>query len=161
MKRLLLLISILGGLGLLGPVFAASVARDTYIVQPHLILLDEPQNVGVLYWREEIGKYDPTAVIVFGHGIMVGPTWCVSRYDGAIAPVKTVVDLIRNDYPHQRIYLLICNPSGISLDSPGVSYAKVNVWKFPDTYFLRYNTLDDMFDVDNAGGLDEFVHNPL
>ena len=128
--------------------------------ESRIILLDEPQNVGMFYWEREIKKSDPDPILVFGHGANIGGVWFVSRYDGKIAPVNWVVNKIRKEFPSQRIYLIICNPGGIDLDIPGVSYAKVNVWKFPDVNFLSGATLDDMFDMDNAGALDEFIHNP-
>lgn len=111
------------------------------------------------FWREEINKVYPDAVVVFAHGTDFGDRWYVWIDEGSVAPVEQVVIRLRRTYPTSRIVLIVCNPGGYTLDAPGVSYAKDNVWVSPDQVVGSLNILRDRMH-DYVGSFDEFVHNP-
>jgi hypothetical protein len=136
-------------------------ARPITPSRPHTILYGGPSlSVAVSHWKVDILEQDPDPIIITGHGGSVGGLWFITRLDGAITPVESIVARARKQYPSQRIYLLVCNPGNITLDIPGVTYALKNVWLLPDSVLLEDEGLDEILGRDSAGSLDEFIHNP-
>lgn len=122
-------------------------------------------NPCVIYWREEAQRYfHEDVLLVVGHGNGEDGVWMIHddiAREGTSGkePVVMLIARLREKYPHHRIVLICCNPDGIAVDAPGVSYALKNVWMFPDSVLEPGKGFDELTGEDEAGSFDEFVHN--
>lgn len=110
-------------------------------------------------WLDEIGLRYADAVAVFVHGNTHAETgeWYAYPSVGIAVPMEELVEELRETYPDDRIVLLVCNPDGLELDSPGVTYAKANVWVIPDRFV--HPLLQPFRKPGNVGSVFDMEHN--
>lgn len=130
-----------------------------------LILSSDGFHLATDHWEAEVRSEYDDAIVVFTHG-NTGPDgrwWAYN--DAGMQPMERLVRRIRNNNPDRQIVLIACNPDGHRLDAAGVTYARVNVWIWPDRSLRpavdRLREQRELLIGDTAGDLDEFVVNPL
>lgn len=128
-----------------------------------LVVYGEHHNNSIQYWEREAKSYfDEDVVMIVGHGGLNDKgVWIIqNQIDGSEEPVEYAVFRARRDFPGRRIILICCNEAGVTLNFPGVSYAKENVWFYPDSIFEPGHNLDQLIGQPGAGDYRDFVHNP-
>lgn len=106
-----------------------------------------------LAWRDLILARFENPVVVIGHGGDLDGVWHVFPDGGRDPmPVSAVAWAMHDAFPGRPVVLLICNHEGHDLDTPGVFYARTDVWSIPDAVARRRHASKD----DAAGSFDEF-----
>lgn len=112
-------------------------------------------------WATETETRYPEFFLIVAHGQTLDGEWHVFPDEGDPVPTSDAVAVFRERGVDERIVLVVCNPQGHSLNSPGVSYARKTVWSQPDRFLtFRIAAVFRDHPEDGIGSIDEFVHNP-
>lgn len=119
--------------------------------------------IGLDLWSREAARRYDKFVLLAVHGVSMNDNWYavgdIPRRH--VTPMPILISQVKKKFPGYRIVMIVCNPGNLSVDYPGVSYARKNVWVTPDSFVgIFTNTLRDI-PVDGVGNIDEFIENPV
>ena len=131
-----------------------------------IVLAAEYFNPCSLHWKTEVERRYDDAILLLVHG-NTGPDgewWAYPQYEAPL-PMRHLVARIRLLNPGKRIVLVACNPGDLKLDIRNITYARENVWMFPDrnsaTNMDAMDRRKNPFDkqTGGCGSIFEFVEN--
>jgi len=134
------------------------------VLFPHqeitMVVGAEGTNASAIYWQQEVEKRYDDAVMLIVHGNTRNGEWYAYPDFESPIPMECAVERLKKRFPGRRIVLVACNPDGLTFDIPGVTYAKENVYFWPDHNVLT--DLDAKYPEDGGGigSIWEFIENP-
>jgi hypothetical protein len=129
----------------------------------HLYEVSFADVVSAWFWEFYDAEYSQGRGIAFvvGHGWDFEGEWYLWSSDDRILIVREIVDDVRKQYPGDVIVLIVCNPGGYVLDTPGVAYAKNDIWVLPDSRIDTEFVVNARRQDNVTGQASEFVFNPF
>jgi hypothetical protein len=108
---------------------------------------------------ETASRYE-SFVLLMVHGNEFAGEWFAFPDDTPPVLVECLVQAAQQAFPDTRVVAVICNPGGVSLETPGVSYATRSVWIIPDRFLDPWRNLLRDFPLNEVGNIYEFIENP-
>lgn len=143
---------------------AVQAPAGVRVVEPTIVPLGADFAAALPEWAKEFRwKYRESGCVLVGaHGADILGHWFVMSDQYGILPVEKFVDRVRDAFPTDRLVLIVCNPAGVVLDAPKVTYALTNVWMIPDSATIprEFALLRILSHGDYAGDVSDFVENP-
>ncbi len=100
-------------------------------------------DAGTDQWTHEAErKWGTRPVVVSCHGSIDNGRWTLVPDDSRLPRLdaESVAWTLHEVFPGRRVLYISCNPGGVTLDVPGLCYAKKNIWTTPDSGAKRPTT---------------------